>query len=120
MADLGLIFLRRKPTIHWYQSLFTVITESMPFRYFWATLYTRISAPLKKAIDSNQHGIMIASISPGAKVRFWAGPCFTVHPMFFMVLLYFEGAQSESGWCNSCILEGFEIFKMAAKMAAKI
>ena len=39
MADLGIIFLRRKHTIHWYQSLFTVITGSMPFRYFWATLY---------------------------------------------------------------------------------
>ena len=39
MADLGIIFLRRKHTIYWYQSLFTVITGSMPFRYFWATLY---------------------------------------------------------------------------------
>ena len=39
MADLGIIFLRRKHTIHWYQSLFTIITGSMPFRYFWATLY---------------------------------------------------------------------------------
>ena len=39
MADLDIIFLRRKHTIHWYQSLFTVITGSMPFRYFWATLY---------------------------------------------------------------------------------
>ena len=34
MADLGIIFLRRKHTIHWYQSLFTIITGSMPFRYF--------------------------------------------------------------------------------------
>ena len=40
MADLGIIFLRRKHTIHWYQSLFTFITGSMPFRYFWATLYS--------------------------------------------------------------------------------
>ena len=39
MADLGIIFLRRKHTIHWYQSLFTIITGSMPLRYFWATLY---------------------------------------------------------------------------------
>ena len=39
MADLGIIFLRIKHTIHWYQSLFTIITESMPFRYFWATLF---------------------------------------------------------------------------------
>ena len=39
MADLGIIFHRRKHTIHWYQPLFTVITGSMPFRYFWATLY---------------------------------------------------------------------------------
>ena len=39
MVDLGIIFLRRKHTIHWYQSLFIVITGSMPFRYFWATLY---------------------------------------------------------------------------------
>ena len=39
MADLGIVFLRRKHTIHWYQSLFTIITGSMPFRYFWATLY---------------------------------------------------------------------------------
>ena len=39
MADLGIIFLRRKHTIHWYQSLFTIMTGSMPFRYFWATLY---------------------------------------------------------------------------------
>ena len=38
MADLGIIFLRRKHTIHWYQSLFTIITGSMLFRYFWATL----------------------------------------------------------------------------------
>ena len=43
MADLGIIFLRRKHTIHWYQSLFTVITGSMPFRYFWATLYISIN-----------------------------------------------------------------------------
>ena len=42
MADLGIIFLRRKHTIHWYKSLFTVITGSMPFRYFWATLYIDI------------------------------------------------------------------------------
>ena len=41
MADLGIIFLRRKHTIHWYQSRFTVITGSMPFRYFWATLYRK-------------------------------------------------------------------------------
>ena len=34
MADLGIIFLRRKHTIHWYHSLFTVITGSMPFRFF--------------------------------------------------------------------------------------
>ena len=39
MADLGIIFLRRKHTIHWYQSLFTILTGSMPFRYLWATLY---------------------------------------------------------------------------------
>ena len=39
MADLGIIFLRRKHTIHLYKSLFTVITRSMPVRYFWATLY---------------------------------------------------------------------------------
>ena len=25
MAELGIIFLRRKHTIHWYQSLFTII-----------------------------------------------------------------------------------------------
>ena len=43
MADLGIIFLRRKHTIHWYQSLFTVITGSMPFRYFWATLYNKLN-----------------------------------------------------------------------------
>ena len=43
MVDLGIIFLRRKHTIHWYQSLFTVITGSMPFRYFWATLYMTIN-----------------------------------------------------------------------------
>ena len=46
MADLGIIFLRRKHTIHWYQSLFTVITGSMPFRYFWATLYIRAPAKM--------------------------------------------------------------------------
>ena len=40
MADLGIIFLRKKHTIHWYQSLFTIITGSMPFRYFQATLYS--------------------------------------------------------------------------------
>ena len=41
IADLGIIFLRRKHTVHWYQSLFTVITGSMPFRYFWVTLYMK-------------------------------------------------------------------------------
>ena len=46
MADLGIIFLRRKHTIHWYQSLFTITTGSMPFRYFWATLYTNKSTPI--------------------------------------------------------------------------
>ena len=40
MADLGIIFLRRKHTIHWYQSLFTIMTGSMSFRSFWATLYS--------------------------------------------------------------------------------
>ena len=48
MADLGIIFLRRKHTIHWYQSLFTIITGSMPFRYFWATLYRAIYTGLEK------------------------------------------------------------------------
>ena len=46
MADLGIIFLRRKHTIHWYQSLFTIITGSMLFRYFWATLYTCTAYPV--------------------------------------------------------------------------
>ena len=40
MADLGIIFLGRRYPIHWYQSLFTCITGSMPF-HFLATLYTR-------------------------------------------------------------------------------
>ena len=40
MADLGIIFFRRKHTIHWYKSL-TILTGSMPFRYLWATLYMR-------------------------------------------------------------------------------
>ena len=35
-----------------------------------------------------------------------------------MILRYFKDAESESGWCNSYILGGFEIYKMAAKMAA--
>ena len=39
MADLGIIFLRRRYPIHWYQSSYIFITGSMPFRYFWATLY---------------------------------------------------------------------------------
>ena len=34
MADLGIIFLRRKHTIHWYESLFTIITGSMRFVIF--------------------------------------------------------------------------------------
>ena len=40
MADLGIIFLRRRYPIHWYQSSYIFITGNMPFRYFWATLYT--------------------------------------------------------------------------------
>ena len=40
MADLGIIFLRRRYPIHWYQSSYIFITESMPFRYFCATLYS--------------------------------------------------------------------------------
>ena len=40
MADLGIIFLRRRYPIHWYQSSYIFITGSMPFRYFWATLYS--------------------------------------------------------------------------------
>ena len=39
MADLGIIFLRRRYPIHWYQSSYIFITGSMPFRYVWATLY---------------------------------------------------------------------------------
>ena len=39
MADLGIIFLRRRYPIHWYQSSYIFITGSMPFCYFWATLY---------------------------------------------------------------------------------
>ena len=39
MADLGIIFLRRRYPVHWYQSSYIFITGSMPFRYFWATLY---------------------------------------------------------------------------------
>ena len=42
MADLGIIFLRRRYPIHWYQSSYIFITGSMPFRYFWATLYISI------------------------------------------------------------------------------
>ena len=42
MADLGIIFLRRRYPIHWYQSSYIFITGSMPFRYFWATLYIYI------------------------------------------------------------------------------
>ena len=41
MADLGVIFLRRRYPIHWYQSSYIFITGSMPFRYFWATLYRK-------------------------------------------------------------------------------
>ena len=41
MADLGIIFLRRRYPIHWYQSSYIFITGSMPFRYFWATLYSQ-------------------------------------------------------------------------------
>ena len=40
MADLGIIFLKRRYPIHWYQSFYIFITGSMPFRYFWATLYS--------------------------------------------------------------------------------
>ena len=40
MADLGIIFLRRRYPNHWYQSSYIFITGSMPFRYFWATLYS--------------------------------------------------------------------------------
>ena len=43
MADLGIIFLRRRYPIHWYQSSYIFITGSMPFRYFWATLYITFS-----------------------------------------------------------------------------
>ena len=28
---------------HWYQSFYIFITGSMPFRFFWATLYKRLS-----------------------------------------------------------------------------
>ena len=41
IADLGIIFLRRRYPIHWYQSLYTYIIGSMPFRFVWATLYRR-------------------------------------------------------------------------------
>ena len=57
MADLGIIFLRIKHTIHWYQSLFTIITESMPFRYFWATLYKDEGIP-SRAISTATCAIM--------------------------------------------------------------
>ena len=50
MADLGIIFLRRKHTIRWYQSLFTIITGSMLFRYFWATLYIYKSTSKKGSL----------------------------------------------------------------------
>ena len=43
MADLGIIFLRRRYPIHWYQSSYIFITGSMPFRYFWATLYIKVT-----------------------------------------------------------------------------
>ena len=33
MADLGIIFLRRRYPIHWYQSSYIFITGIMPFRY---------------------------------------------------------------------------------------
>ena len=51
MADLGITFLRRKYTIHWYQSLFTVITGSMPLRSFWATLYSDIPSKFTQNIN---------------------------------------------------------------------
>ena len=41
LADLGIIFLRRSYFILWYQSLYPHIVGSMPFRFFWATLYSR-------------------------------------------------------------------------------
>ena len=48
MADLGIIFLRRRYPIHWYQSSYIFITGSMPFRYFWATLYRAVYTCIKK------------------------------------------------------------------------
>ena len=41
IADLGIIFLRRRYLTHWYQLLYRIphIVGSMPFRFFWATLY---------------------------------------------------------------------------------
>ena len=34
IADLDIIFLRRRYPVHWYQSLYPYITGSMPFRFF--------------------------------------------------------------------------------------
>ena len=40
IGDLSIIFLRRSYLIRWYQLLHPHIMGSMPFRFFWATLYT--------------------------------------------------------------------------------
>ena len=52
MADLGIIFLRRKHTIHSYQSLFTIITF-----FFWGggTLYV-LQTPIILGLTAIQGG----------------------------------------------------------------
>ena len=39
---------------------------------------------------------------------------------FLMVLPYFEGAESKSGWCHFVIIEGFEIFTILGVKRGKI
>ena len=69
MADLGIIFLRRRYPIHWYQSSCIFITGSMPFRYFWATLYSqpclsRICWDWRNSFDLETNSTLIWGLTP--------------------------------------------------------
>ena len=73
MADLGIIFLRRRYPIHWYQSSYIFITGSMPFRYFWATLYKFCFTELKLDHKMTKSRFKSSKKNPYKQISYFAG-----------------------------------------------
>ena len=63
MADLGIIFLRRRYPIHWYQSSYIFVTGSMPVPLFLGHPVYRKGLPCIKKTETNGTTNKIIKIS---------------------------------------------------------